>query len=114
MKIGVVVTRKDHMEVNVTPAQAIAALKQEIVRRINEELRSLNLPESELKIPLCGFQVFYVAGDGTLRAYHEEGRHPRNIETDIEVLWGVEGFKKLVEFHDQLHTMYASGVFNKP
>lgn len=113
MKIGTTIKREEHVQVNIPPAKAIKALRHEITRLINEELGSLSLPREELKIPPGGFDFFYLGEIGELRAHHTEGRHPRETETDIEIKWGVERFKRMLYYQSLLSELGGSDVFPK-
>ncbi len=109
MKIGTTVTRKEHLQVEISPAQAIKALKDEITDRINKELESLKLPPEELRIPSGGFDSFYVDKDDIMHGRHTEGRHPRETETDVEIKWGVERFKRALVHSDRLQKLHNEG-----
>lgn len=114
MKIGTIIKREEHVQVNITPEQALKALQEEITRIINKELESLSLPPEELKIPRGGFDYFYLNKAGEVRGYHEEGRHPRSTETDVEIKWGVERFKRMLYYQSLLAELGTSDVFQKP
>ncbi len=112
MKIPTSITTVQRVSVDITPQQAIEALKAEIVKRINQELISLKLPKEELDIPHGGFQEFYLSADGVPKGYHIEGRHPRETETKVEIKWGVPRFTRMINQIMQLDNILSSDTFS--
>lgn len=111
MKIKTNITTVQSVKVDITPKQAIQALMDEIVRSINDELRSLDLPKEELNIPWGGFHYFYFQKPGVVFGYHEQDRHPRETITDIEIKWGGDRLIRMVEHYNRLREILSSDTF---
>lgn len=108
MKIDTVVVTRQNLTVDITPKEALQSLRDEIVRRMNQELESLKLPKRELYIPCGGFQDFYFAPGGAILGYHEDATHPR----EEIIKWGGDRFRRMVDQIRQLDDILESDTFS--
>lgn len=112
MKVKTTTTHTVPVEAEITPEQAIRALRNEITQSINTELRSLKLPDSELCIPHGGFEWFYIDKTGLLMARHKATEHyPIGAIEDTEIKWGAARFKNMLYYYNTLGKLLMSGIF---